>query len=72
MNSSLPHPRLTASTKCDAQWSSMIARDPEADGNFSHSVKTTDLYCQPSVLVWCDPTELPRAIVGELIASERC
>jgi AraC family transcriptional regulator, regulatory protein of adaptative response / methylated-DNA-[protein]-cysteine methyltransferase len=48
MNSSLPHPQLAAATKRDARWSSIVTRDPDADGKFYYSVKTTGVYCRPS------------------------
>jgi AraC family transcriptional regulator of adaptative response/methylated-DNA-[protein]-cysteine methyltransferase len=48
MNSSLPHPQLAAATKRDARRSSIVTRDPDADGKFYYSVKTTGVYCRPS------------------------
>ncbi|MCG3200668.1 MAG: Bifunctional transcriptional activator/DNA repair enzyme Ada [Gammaproteobacteria bacterium] len=35
-------------TERDPRWTSVIARDPGADGAFVYSVKTTGVYCRPS------------------------
>jgi AraC family transcriptional regulator, regulatory protein of adaptative response / methylated-DNA-[protein]-cysteine methyltransferase len=32
----------------DPRWTSVLARDPKADGQFFHSVKSTGVYCRPS------------------------
>lgn len=32
----------------DARWASVVARDPQADGQFYYAVKTTGVYCRPS------------------------
>lgn len=32
----------------DPRWVSVVSRDPEADGRFYYSVKTTGVYCRPS------------------------
>ena len=32
----------------DPRWISVMARDPKADGQFYHAVKTTGVYCRPS------------------------
>ena len=32
----------------DARWAAVVARDPEADGQFYYSVRTTGIYCRPS------------------------
>ena len=32
----------------DPRWTSVLARDPQADGQFYYSVKTTGVYCRPS------------------------
>jgi AraC family transcriptional regulator of adaptative response/methylated-DNA-[protein]-cysteine methyltransferase len=37
-----------AATLNDPRWSAVLARDPEADGRFVYSVKTTGVYCRPS------------------------
>ncbi|MGE0314629.1 MAG: bifunctional DNA-binding transcriptional regulator/O6-methylguanine-DNA methyltransferase Ada [Lautropia sp.] len=35
-------------TTDDPRWARVLARDPEADGSFFYSVKTTGVYCRPS------------------------
>lgn len=40
--------RLAGATESDARWISVLARDPQADGKFYYSVKTTGVYCRPS------------------------
>ena len=32
----------------DPRWTSVVAHDPQADGQFYYSVKTTGVYCRPS------------------------
>lgn len=32
----------------DQRWSTVVARDPKADGKFYYSVRTTGVYCRPS------------------------
>jgi AraC family transcriptional regulator, regulatory protein of adaptative response / methylated-DNA-[protein]-cysteine methyltransferase len=32
----------------DPRWAAVVARDPNADGKFFYSVKTTGVYCRPS------------------------
>lgn len=32
----------------DPRWAAVVARDPEADGRFFYSVRTTGVYCRPS------------------------
>ena len=39
---------LAAATASDPRWAAVVARDPEADGAFFYSVKTTGVYCRPS------------------------
>lgn len=39
---------LATATVNDPRWSSVVARDPAADGKFVYSVKTTGVYCRPS------------------------
>ena len=39
---------LAAETVSDPRWTAVIGRDPEADGKFFYSVKTTGVYCRPS------------------------
>jgi AraC family transcriptional regulator of adaptative response/methylated-DNA-[protein]-cysteine methyltransferase len=40
--------RLT--TENDPRWAAVVARDPQADGQFVYAVKTTGIYCNPSSL----------------------
>ena len=42
---------LAAATVSDPRWAAVVARDPEADGKFFYSVKTTGVYCRPSCAV---------------------
>ena len=35
-------------TQQDSRWALVLARDPQADGQFYYSVKTTGVYCRPS------------------------
>jgi AraC family transcriptional regulator of adaptative response/methylated-DNA-[protein]-cysteine methyltransferase len=37
-----------AETLNDPRWGAVVARDPNADGAFFYSVKTTGVYCRPS------------------------
>ncbi len=48
MNKSAKTTRLAAATENDSRWTSIVNRDPEADGKFFYSVKTTGVYCRPS------------------------
>lgn len=40
--------QLAIETRRDPRWVAVVARDPEADGQFYYSVKTTGVYCRPS------------------------
>lgn len=40
--------RATTDTTRDPRWAAVVARDPEADGRFFYSVRTTGVYCRPS------------------------
>ena len=44
------HPRTTppAFTTDEARWMAVLRRDPQADGHFLYSVRTTGVYCRPS------------------------
>lgn len=35
-------------TSNDERWNAVVRRDPQADGNFFYSVRTTGVYCRPS------------------------
>lgn len=48
MRISAENGRLAAATENDARWAAVVARDPQADGQFYYSVKTTGVYCRPS------------------------
>jgi AraC family transcriptional regulator, regulatory protein of adaptative response / methylated-DNA-[protein]-cysteine methyltransferase len=39
---------LAAAIVGDPRWAALVARDPQADGKFFYSVKTTGVYCRPS------------------------
>jgi AraC family transcriptional regulator of adaptative response/methylated-DNA-[protein]-cysteine methyltransferase len=39
---------LAAATSRDPRWATVLARDPEGDGRFFYSVRTTGVYCRPS------------------------
>ncbi|MBV4473452.1 bifunctional DNA-binding transcriptional regulator/O6-methylguanine-DNA methyltransferase Ada [Pseudomonas botevensis] len=40
----------TPNTENDPRWAAVVARDPQADGQFVYAVKTTGVYCRPSSL----------------------
>src|SRR4051812_8426897 len=40
--------KLAAATENDARWTSVVARDPSADGEFYYSVASTGVYCRPT------------------------
>lgn len=48
MSPSARKARLITSAEHDPRWSLLIAHDPEAEGKFYYSVKTTGVYCRPS------------------------
>lgn len=48
MNMSTNTETRAAATVSDPRWVAVVARDPEADGKFFYSVKTTGVYCRPS------------------------
>ncbi len=48
MNALAKKERLAAETVSDPRWAAIVARDPEADGKFYYTVKTTGVYCRPS------------------------
>jgi AraC family transcriptional regulator of adaptative response/methylated-DNA-[protein]-cysteine methyltransferase len=39
---------LAAAIASDPRWAAIVTRDPEADGTFFYSVKTTGVYCRPT------------------------
>ncbi|SDK99888.1 AraC family transcriptional regulator, regulatory protein of adaptative response / methylated-DNA-[protein]-cysteine methyltransferase [Modicisalibacter muralis] len=48
MSTSTSRTQLAEVTLNDPRWAAVVARDPEADGSFFYSVKTTGVYCRPS------------------------
>jgi AraC family transcriptional regulator of adaptative response/methylated-DNA-[protein]-cysteine methyltransferase len=48
MNALAKKERLAAETVNDPRWASVVTRDPEADGKFYYTVKTTGVYCRPT------------------------
>ncbi len=48
MNSTNRARAPTVGTEADPRWAALRARDPEADGSFVYSVRTTGVYCRPS------------------------
>jgi AraC family transcriptional regulator, regulatory protein of adaptative response / methylated-DNA-[protein]-cysteine methyltransferase len=46
MDKSANNARLAAVTENDSRWASIVARDPNADGKFYYSVRTTGVYCR--------------------------
>jgi AraC family transcriptional regulator of adaptative response/methylated-DNA-[protein]-cysteine methyltransferase len=48
MDNSAENTRLAAATVSDPRWAAIATRNPEADGRFYYSVKTTGVYCRPS------------------------
>jgi AraC family transcriptional regulator of adaptative response/methylated-DNA-[protein]-cysteine methyltransferase len=48
MNGTTRTEMLAAATVNDPRWPAVVARDPQADGSFFYSVRTTGVYCRPS------------------------
>ena len=48
MNMSTKAGILAAATVSDPRWAAILARDPQSDGKFVYSVRTTGVYCRPS------------------------
>ena len=48
MNMTTKSEILAAATVSDPRWTAVVTRDPQADGKFFYSVKTTGVYCRPS------------------------
>lgn len=42
------HNERSPATALDPRWQQVLARDPQADGKFFYSVKTTGIYCRPT------------------------
>jgi AraC family transcriptional regulator of adaptative response/methylated-DNA-[protein]-cysteine methyltransferase len=39
---------LATATVSDPRWAAVVARDPQSDGTFFYSLRTTGVYCRPS------------------------
>ena len=48
MNAVVDKSKLAAGTLRDPRWAAVVARSPDADGQFFYSVRTTGVYCRPS------------------------
>ena len=48
MNAITRNEALADATLRDPRWTAVAARDPDADGGFVYSVRTTGVYCRPS------------------------
>jgi AraC family transcriptional regulator, regulatory protein of adaptative response / methylated-DNA-[protein]-cysteine methyltransferase len=48
MNSTTRARALATGTETDPRWTALRTRDPQADGRFVYSVRTTGVYCRPS------------------------
>lgn len=45
---SKPTEKSALAADLEARWAAVVSRDPQADGQFYYSVKTTGVYCRPS------------------------
>jgi AraC family transcriptional regulator of adaptative response/methylated-DNA-[protein]-cysteine methyltransferase len=48
MKASISNERRAAKILADPRWAAVVGRDPDADGQFFYSVRTTGVYCRPS------------------------
>ena len=48
MNMNTKAEQLALTTVGDPRWAAVVARDPQSDGHFFYSVRTTGVYCRPS------------------------
>ncbi|HEU5294289.1 MAG TPA: bifunctional DNA-binding transcriptional regulator/O6-methylguanine-DNA methyltransferase Ada [Burkholderiaceae bacterium] len=48
MNMNTRAETLAMATVSDPRWAAVVARDPQCDGRFFYSVRTTGVYCRPS------------------------
>src|SRR5688572_16166975 len=67
MNMTTRNEILAAATVSDPRWAAVVARDPQADGKFFYSVKTTGVYCRPSCAA---RTARPENVAFHLTASD--
>jgi len=48
MKTNISNEQRAAKVLADARWAAVVGRDPNADGRFFYSVRTTGVYCRPS------------------------
>jgi AraC family transcriptional regulator, regulatory protein of adaptative response / methylated-DNA-[protein]-cysteine methyltransferase len=48
MKTSISNQEQAARVLADPRWTAVLGRDPDADGRFFYSVRTTGVYCRPS------------------------
>ena len=48
MKANFSNRQRAAQTVADPRWAAVIGRDPDADGRFFYSVRTTGVYCRPT------------------------
>lgn len=67
MNMSTKTEMLAVATVSAPRWTTVVARDPQADGQFFYSVKTTGVYCRPSCAA---RTPRPENVAFHLTAAD--
>jgi len=48
MKANITNEQHAARILADPRWAAVVGRDPDADGRFFYSVRTTGVYCRPS------------------------
>jgi AraC family transcriptional regulator of adaptative response/methylated-DNA-[protein]-cysteine methyltransferase len=48
MKTNISNEQRAAKTVADPRWAAVLGRDPDADGRFFYSVRSTGVYCRPS------------------------
>jgi len=48
MKANISSEQRAARVQADPRWTAVVGRDPDADGHFFYSVRTTGVYCRPS------------------------
>ena len=48
MKANIGNEQRAAKVLADPRWAAVVGRDPDADGRFFYSVRTTGVYCRPS------------------------
>ena len=48
MKANIGNEQRAAKVLADPRWTAVVGRDPDADGRFFYSVRTTGVYCRPS------------------------